>query len=150
MTSKSPFSKFTKVSRSQNIIDLPVSSPGNLLTIETLWWCGVSSTGGAGGRARGREGGSTRFVEISLNEGPMIPHFLEYLKGFFLALAMSNSFSTPLVVLSDKHSSKGDSRVCSTILCMYMSPSLPVRVNSLLVTVKGKLHALCTSAGMRQ
>ena len=79
----------------------------------------------------------------------MIPHFLEYLKGF-LALAMPNSFSTPLVVLSDKHLSKGDSRACSTILCMYMHPSLPVRVNSLPVTAKGKLHALCTSAGMRQ
>ena len=78
-----------------------------------------------------------------------MPHFLEYLKGF-LALAMPNSFSTPLVVLSDKHSSKGDSRACSTILCMYMSPSLPVRVSSLPVTAKGKLHTLCTSAGMQQ
>ena len=69
---------------------------------------------------------STPFAEIFFKEGFMIPHFLEYLKGF-LALAMPNSFSTPLVVLSVKHSSKGDSRACSTILCMYMSPSLPVR-----------------------
>ena len=79
----------------------------------------------------------------------MIPHFLEYLKGF-LGLAMPTSFRTPLVALSDKHSSKGDSRACSTILSMYMSPSLPVRVNSLPVTAKGKRLALCTSAGMQQ
>ena len=39
--------------------------------------------------------GSTPFVEIFFKEGFMIPHFLEYLKGF-LALAMPNSFSTPL------------------------------------------------------
>ena len=79
--------------------------------------CGVSSTGGGGQGPEGGKGAAPLSLRF-LNESLMIPHFLEYLKGF-LALALPNSFSTPLVGISDKHSSKSDSRACSTILFLF-------------------------------
>ena len=64
----------------------PVFSPGNFLTAgggETLWGCGMSSTGVQGVGPLGREGGSTPFVEIFKMKALWYLIFLEYLKGFF-------------------------------------------------------------------
>ena len=126
-----------------------VFSPGNFLTagggdIVGVW--GVLHRG-AGGRAPWEGRGKHPFRWDFLNEGLYYGTSLFRVFKGLLSLGFAYSFSTPLVVLSDKHSSKGHSRACSTILCMYMSPSLPVRVNLLPVTAKGKL---CTSAGKRQ